>query len=125
MFINKNSITINNVNMGQYLLQAKYEHPKLWGSDTGRNLAGDFVGTLVGIFPKLILTFRKLTKAEMNIIAPILDSATQSVTYYDPSTNSNKTISTYTGDWGYTNKSAREKIDDSFECSFIARGKRV
>lgn len=30
MFINANSITINNVSMGQYLLQAKYEYNKLW-----------------------------------------------------------------------------------------------
>ena len=123
MFINANSITINNVSMGQYLLSAKYEYNKLWASDTGRNLAGKMTGTLVGIFPKLILTFRKLTKAEMNIIAPILDSATQSVTYYDPTTNSNKTLSTYTGDWSYQNKSIVTK-NESFECSFISRERR-
>ena len=120
MFIDANSIRLNNISMGQYLLSAKYEFNKLWGSDTGRNLKGKYTGTLVGIFPKIILTFRKLTKSEMNIIAPILDSGTQSLTYYDPSTNSNKTISTYTGDWSYENKSIVTK-NDSFECSFIAR----
>lgn len=94
------------------------------GPDTGRNLAGKMSGTLVGIFPKIVITFRKLTKEEMNIVAPILDSANQSLTYYDPSTNSNKTITTYTGDWGYLNKNTREKIDGSFECSFIATERR-
>ena len=89
MFINKDSIIINGISMGQYLLSAKYEYNKLWGTDTGRNLAGVMTGTLVGIFPKLILTFKSMTKAEMNIIAPILDSATQTVTYYDPSINGN------------------------------------
>ena len=123
MFINANSITINNVSMGQYLLSAKYEYNKLWASDTGRNLAGKMTGTLVGIFPKLTLTFRKLTQAEMNIIAPILDSATQSVTYYDPTTNSNKTLTTYTGDWSYQNKRVATK-NESFECSFISRERR-
>lgn len=123
MFINANSIVINNISMGQYILSAKYEYNKLWGTDTGRNLKGRFSGTLVGIFPKIILTFRKLTKAEMNIIAPILDSGTQSLTYYDPSTNSNKTISTYTGDWSYENKHIMTK-NDSFEISFIARERR-
>ena len=123
MFINKDSIKVNNVSWGQYLLSAKYEHPKLWGSDTGRNLAGKFTGTLVGIFPKLVLTFRKLTQAEMNIVAPVLDSESQSVTYYDPSTNQNETITTYTGDWSYENKRIVEK-NDSFECSFIATEKR-
>ena len=124
MFINKDSIVVNNISFGQYLLGAKYQHPKLWGDDTGRNLNGDFTGTLKGIFPKLILTFRKLTKAEMNIIAPILDSASQTLTYYDPATNKNETITTYTGDWEYEMKSTRNKIDDSFECSFISRRRR-
>lgn len=123
MFINANSIIINNVSMGQYLLSAKYEYNKLWGSDTGRNLKGKFTGTLVGVFPKLILTFRKLTKAEMNIIAPILDSSSQTVQYYDPKLNANKTISTYTGDWSYENKRIATK-NESFECSFIARERR-
>jgi len=123
LFLNKDSIKVNNISMGQYLLSAKYEYNKLWGSDTGRNLKGNFSGTLVGIFPKIILTFRKLTKAEMNIIAPILDSGTQTVKYYDPSTNSNQTISTYTGDWSYENKKIVSK-NDSFECSFIARERR-
>lgn len=125
MFINKDSIIINNLSVGQYLLSAKFEHNKLWATDTGRNLNGKMVGTLIGIFPKLILTFRKLTKAEMNIIAPILDSATQSVTYYDPTTNQNETISTYTGDWSYINKKIVNKNDSSFECSFIARERRT
>lgn len=124
MFIDKNSVKINNISMGQYLLSVKYEYNKLWGSDTGRNLSGKFSGTLVGIFPKLILTFRKLTKAEMNIIAPILDSATQTVKYYDPKSNATKTISTYTGDWGYENRRIATK-NESFECSFIARERRT
>lgn len=124
MFINKDSIKINNISMGQYLLSAKYEFNKLWGSDTGRNLSGKFTGTLVGVFPKIILTFRKLTQAEMNIIAPILDSSSQTVKYYDPTTNSNKTITTYTGDWSYENKRIVNK-NESFECSFIARERRA
>ena len=124
MFLNKDSIKVNNISMGQYLLSAKYEYNKLWGSDTGRNLKGKFSGTLVGIFPKITLTFRKLTKAEMNIIAPILNSGTQTLKYYDPDTNSNKTIRTYTGDWNYENKKIVSK-NDSFECTFIARERRT
>ena len=90
----------------------------------GRNLKGSFSGTLVGIFPKITLTFRKLTKAEMNIIAPILDSGSQTLIYYDPSTNKNETISTYTGDWNYLNKNIMSK-NDSFECTFISRERRT
>ena len=40
VFIDKDSIIINNINMGDYLIQADFEYPKLWSSDAGRNLAG-------------------------------------------------------------------------------------
>ena len=123
MFLNTNSIVINGVSMGQYLLSAKYEYNKLWGSDTGRNLAGKMTGTLVGIFPKITLNFRKLTKEEMNIIAPILDSSTQTLTYYDPTSDNTKTLSTYTGDWSYENKQTNGKVA-GISCSFISREKR-
>ena len=104
MFIDANSITINGVSMGQYLVEAKYGFNKLWSSDSGRNLAGTQSGTLVGIFPKIILQFRKLTKSELEVIIPILDSANQTVTYYDPNKKTNVTMTTYTGDYEVTNK---------------------
>ena len=123
MFIDKNSIKVNDISMGQYLLQAKYEYNKLWASDTGRNLAGKMTGTLIGIFPKITLTFRKLTQAEMNYLAPILDSQNQTVKYYDPALNATKTITTYTGDYNYVNKSISNKTS-SFEISFISINRR-
>ena len=127
MFINANSIMINGISMGQYLVEAKYGFNKLWSSDSGRNLAGTQSGTLVGIFPKLTLQFRKLTKNELQIIAPILDSARQTVTYYDPYKKANTTITTYTGDWENTNKHIinGNAKNEGFSCSFIAVSKRV
>lgn len=124
MFINKDAITVNNTSMGQYILQAQFDYNKLWGQDAGRNLEGSMSGTLLGIFPKITLTFRKLTQEEMNIIAPILNSATQTLVYYDPDTNSNKTLTTYTGDWGYVNKKIVSKMDGSFDVAFISRERR-
>lgn len=127
MFVNKNSIIINGVNMGQYLVEAKYQYNKLWSSDSGRNLAGTQSGTLVGIFPKLVLQFRKLTKSELEIIVPILDSAAQTVTYYDPNKKANVTMTTYTGDYEVVNKhiiSGNVK-NEGFSCSFIAIRKRA
>ena len=128
MFLNTNSIMINGVSMGQYITEAQYGYNKLWASDTGRNLAGSVVGTLIGIFPKIILQFRKLSKAELEIIIPILDSPTQYVTYYDPNKKTTITIETYTGDYEITNKGIvdYEGIkNDAFSCSFIAVSKRV
>ena len=60
MFIDKDSIKVNNISFGKYLVQAEYQYPKLWGDDTGRNLAGSFTGTLLGVFPKIVGLFKKI-----------------------------------------------------------------
>lgn len=127
MFVDKNSIIINNISMGQYLVEAKYGYNKLWASDTGRNLAGKMSGTLVGIFPKITLQFRKLTKSELELIVPILDSATQSLTYYDPNKKANTTMTTYTGDYEIVNDRIikNNTKNEGFQISFIAVSKRV
>lgn len=126
LFLDKNSIIINNVNVGQYLVEAKYSYNKLWSSDSGRNLAGTQTGTLVGIFPKFVLQFRKLTKNELEIIIPILDSQYQNFTYYDPNKKVINSIITYTGDYEVINKGFVSEIkNEGFSCSFIAVSKRV
>lgn len=126
MFLNKNSIVVNGINLGQYLLEAEFQYNKLWSSDSGRNLAGKQSGTLIGIFPKIILQFRRLTKNELEIIIPILDSSRQTFRYYDPLKKTNVTMTTYTGDYSIKNRSI---IDDKhknegFSCSFIAVDRR-
>ena len=122
MFIDKDSIVINGISIGKYLVQAEYQHNKLWGKNSGRNLAGKQKGTLIGIFPKLVLQFRKLSKEELVLLAPVLDSAEQSTKYFDVFKNQYITISTYTGDWKYLCKNKSKA--DGFSCSFIAREKR-
>ena len=47
MFINKDSLIINGVNMGQYITEVEYGYNKLWAKDSGRNLAGTQSGTLI------------------------------------------------------------------------------
>lgn len=122
MFVNVNSVIVDGLSMGPYLLEAEVQYPKLWGDDTGRNLAGTFSGTFKGVFPKLILTFRKLNQSEMHLIAPYLDRPFQTTSYYDDNKGTQVTISTYSGDWG--NKSKRIGIAEGVQCSFIATRKR-
>lgn len=126
MFIDKNSITIDGVSFGQYLVSVDFGYYKLWGKDTGRNLAGSWVGSLVGIFPKLTMQFRKLTKSEVETIAPILDKAYQSTTYYDANKRAYVTMQTYSTDWVLKNKSiiSENKKNDGFSWSVIAKEKR-
>lgn len=127
MFIDKNSIIINGINMGQYLVEAKFGYNKLWANDSGRSLSGAMSGTLLGIFPKLTLQFGRLTKAQLEIIVPILDSANQTVTYYDPKKKTNVTMTTYTGDYEITDKQviSGDRTNEGFSCSFIAVRKRT
>lgn len=127
MFVNKNSIIINGVNMGNYLVEAKYGYNKLWSSDSGRNLAGTQSGTLIGIFPKIVLQFKPLTRTELETIVPILDSARQTVTYYDPYKQQNVTMTTYTGDYEVVNKNviSGNVTNQGFSCSFISTSRRV
>ena len=126
MFIDINSIVINNVSMGQYIVEAKYGYNKLWSSDSGRNLAGTQSGTLIGIFPKLILQFRKLSRSELEILAPILDSSSQTVSYYDPNKQQQVTMTTYTGDYEIVNKKiiGSNGKNEGFSCSFVSIKKR-
>ena len=126
MFIDKNSIIIDGINMGQYLVEAEYQYNKLWSSDSGRNLAGKQSGTLIGIFPKLILQFGRLTKSQLEIIVPILDKARQSVTYYDPYKKTSVTMTTYTGDYSIKNKGIvnGNRTNEGFSVSFIATQRR-
>lgn len=125
MYIDKNSLIVNNINLGQYILEAKYSYNKLWSSDSGRNLAGTQSGTLIGIFPKIIVQFRKLTKIELETIIPILDSARQTVKYYDPNKKAMTTMTTYTGDYEIDNKGIIGHIkNEGFQISFISVKRR-
>lgn len=123
MFIDKNSLIVNGLNLGSFILEAKFGYYKLWSEDSGRNLAGTQSGTLIGIFPKIIVQFRKLTQSELEKVAPVLDSPNQTLTYYDPVKKTATTISTYTGDWELVNRGVQQ--NQGFSCSFIARSKRV
>lgn len=122
MFIDKNSLIVDGLNLGSFILEAKYGYHKLWSEDSGRNLAGTQSGTLIGIFPKITVQFKKLSQTELEQVSQILDSATQNVTYYDPNKKQTITMSTYTGDWEIVNRGIQK--NQGFSCSFISRRKR-
>ncbi len=125
MFIDKNSLIVNGINLGRYIVQATYSYNKLWSSDSGRNLAGEQSGTLVGIFPKIIVQFRKLTQIELETLAPVLDSARQTLQYYDPNKKAMTTMTTYTGDYEIVNKGIVGHVkNEGFQISFIATKRR-
>ena len=126
MLLDRNSLVINGVHMADYILEAKYGYHKLWDSKSGRNLAGSQTGTLVGIFPKITLQFRKLTQDELELLAPILDSAYQNTVYYDPRQKGLKAMETYSNDWEVNNKTALYlgAKNEGFSWAVISRKKR-
>lgn len=125
MFINKDSLIVNGINLGRYIVQVTYSYNKLWSNDSGRNLAGGQSGTLIGIFPKIVVQFRKLTQVELETLAPILDSARQTVKYYDPNKKAMTTMTTYTGDYEVINKGIIGHIkNEGFQISFISTKRR-
>lgn len=126
MFIRKNSLIVNNINLGNYIVEARYGYNKLWSNDSGRNLAGVQSGTLIGIFPKIVVQFRKLTQTELETLAPVLDSARQTVQYYDPNKKAMTTMTTYTGDYEIVNKGIIGHVkNEGFQISFISTKRRA
>ncbi len=126
MYVDKDSLIVDGLNLGPFIVEAKFGYNKLWASDSGRNLAGTQTGTLIGIFPKIVVQFRKLTKSEVEEIVPILDKARQSVQYYDPNKKKKITMTTYTGDYELTNKNIIDNLtkNEGFNVSFISVRKR-
>lgn len=122
MYIDSNSLIINNINMAQYVTQVEYGYNKVWGDDTGRNLKAVFFGTYLGVVPKLKISFKPLTQAELELLVPVLDAKTQSVQYYDPKLKQMTTMQTYTGDWATLNKNTFSNVaraNEGFNISFI------
>lgn len=126
MFIRKDSLIVNNINLGNYIVEARYGYNKYWSKDSGRNLAGTQSGTLIGIFPKIIVQFKKLTQTELETLAPILDNARQTVKYYDPNKKAMTTMTTYTGDYEVVNKGIVGHVkNEGFQISFISTKRRT
>ena len=131
MFINATSLQVkygnnNYVDLGQYITEAKFSYNKVWASDSGRSLSGQMSGTLIGIFPKIIVSFRRLNKTELETIIPIIDSARQTIKYYDPYKKAVTEMTTYTGDYEVLNKHIVDAVrkNEGFDVSFIAVNKR-
>lgn len=72
---------------------------KLW-ADADRNMNGDVRASLIGIFPKLELTFRDaLNENEIQAICALLDQPYFNVTYYSPKAKAPVTARYYASDY--------------------------
>ena len=127
MLTDKDALIVYGYKLAPFLVDVEYGYNKIWASDTGRNMKASMSGTLLGIVVKLKLTFGRLTREQIELISPILNSASQPVKYYDPDLKRINEITTYTGDWATLQKttfSQVAKANESFSISLIATDPR-
>lgn len=70
---------------------------KIWSSNTGRSANGTMVGDLIGTKYKLEIQWAALTAAQAASINAAVKGAFFSVTFIDPATGKEKTITCYAG----------------------------
>jgi|GEM_PF-3341798 len=109
---------------GMILTPFKIGRPKLWGDDTGRLMSGEMTGTLKGIFPKLTVIFAPKNESDLEKLCNILDTAWQTIEYYNPIQHKVVQLGTYTNDYEVSIINAVPFFDD-VTVSFIATKREV
>jgi hypothetical protein len=98
MFIDKDSLIINGISMGQYISEAIYGFYDTWSNDTGYTLSSKFTGTFKGTFPKITVKFVKLKQDEIIMLTKSIFRTTTQTVVYDDIDGTRKTIKTHKGD---------------------------
>ena len=96
----------------------KVQRNKLW-ADAGRNMAGNLRSTLIGIFPKLLVEFTYLTRAQMSTVIGLLDNGSFTVEWYDEYTDTVKSGTFYAGDYDIPLFSKSTAVYASFSVNLI------
>lgn len=123
MFINKDSLIINDISIGKYITEATYGYYDTWSNDTGYNtLSGNFQGTFKGTYPKISIRFAKGISIEdlKMLTSKIFRTITQTITYDDPD-GTRKTIKTHKGDLALKFYGINKK--DGFSYEFVGNSK--
>jgi hypothetical protein len=124
-----NCITINNplIVIGGLtlteLVSYKVNYSKLW-KDADRNMNGDISSTLIGIFPNIDASTTPLTQAQVGVLCAALDQPYFTATFWDPSSNSQRTASFYASDYSITLLSRVTGMYGTVDFSIIPISKR-
>lgn len=106
------------------IVDYEVQYCKLWSSDTGRSMTGENKGTLIGIFPKIVLKIGQLTESEMSLFLSLVNQANANVKYYDTEKKSVVTASFYFGDAKDQLKRQKNMSHKPISVSIIANKKR-
>ena len=107
------------------LISYKVQYNKLWGQDSGRNLAGVNKGTLIGIFPKIILEIGSMDEYEMETFLAWTDLPEINVTYYDARYRELRTASYYSNSPEASLKNKNTMKYDRITINLIPNQKRA
>lgn len=119
MYISKDSLIINNINVGKYITEATFGFYDTWSSDTGFNtLSGNFVGTFKGTYPKITIKFAKsLSIDDLKILTTSIFRTTSQTIIYDDPDGTRKTITTHKGDLAIKFTGIKKK--EAFSYDFV------
>lgn len=90
-------LMINNVDVSDLVKSMKVGYETLVSENSGRNANGDTVIDVINKKVKLYVTFRPMESDDMTELLSLIESYVFDVTYRDVKTNSNKTITCYSG----------------------------
>lgn len=105
----------------------KYEtsYNKLWASDSGRDMAGNNKGTLIGIYPKIQVEVGSYTEEEMSRFLKETNKAELLVSWYDAETKEQAVnISYYSNDITVSLKNTKTMKYNAFSFNLIPNKKR-
>jgi hypothetical protein len=95
--INHPLIIIGGLTLNE-MVSYKVNYSKLW-KDADRNMNGDISSTFIGIFPNIDAETTPLTQAQVGVICDALDQSFFTATFWDPSSNAQRTASFYASDY--------------------------
>ncbi len=95
--INSPLIVIGSLTLTE-MVKYDMNYSKLW-KDADRNMNGDVSSTFIGVFPNIDATTTPLTIAQVQTLCAALDQPYFSLTFWDPSSNSQKTANYYASDY--------------------------
>lgn len=104
--------------------QYDVQFPKLWSSDTGRSMTGENKGTLVGIFPKLLISVGRMGDEDLSAFLYLVNQASANIRYYDFQYKKLVTASFYFNDAEVSLVSKRLMLHDKVEIHAIANKRR-
>lgn len=106
------------------LVKYDVNYSKLW-KDADRNMNGDVSATFIGIFPNIDAETTPLTEAQVQVLCSALDQSYFSMTFYDPSSQSQKTANYYSSDYKISLLSRMTGMYASVSFSVIPISKRA